>query len=99
MKRIRHRGFAIWTAIVALLLAVLAQGTPPAHVSVAAPAPPTTPGGCQLASVGGNIQHVIYLQFDNVHFTRDNPNIPSDLEQMPNLLNIITNNGIKLANH
>ena len=37
----------------------------------------------------GNIQHVIYLQFDNTHFKRDNPNVPSDLEQMPNLLNFI----------
>jgi hypothetical protein len=29
------------------------------------------------------IKHVIYIQFDNVHFTRDNPNVPSDLEQVP----------------
>ena len=32
-------------------------------------------------------------QFDNVHFLRDNPNVPSDLEQMPNLLNFIKDNG------
>ncbi|HEX7736011.1 MAG TPA: hypothetical protein VF458_14190 [Ktedonobacteraceae bacterium] len=51
---------------------------------------------CQL---GNGVQHVIYLQFDNVHFTRDNPNIPSDLEQMPNLLNFIENNGTLLSNH
>jgi hypothetical protein len=42
---------------------------------------------------------VIYIQFDNVHFTRDNPNIPSDLEQMPNLLNFIESNGALLTNH
>jgi hypothetical protein len=35
----------------------------------------------------------VYIEFDNVHFTRDNPNVPSDLEQMPNLLNFITQNG------
>jgi len=55
--------------------------------------------GCQLNSAQGNIQHVIYIQFDNVHFTRDNPNVPSDLEQMPNLLNFMKNNGVLLTNH
>src|SRR5436190_5514242 len=54
---------------------------------------------CQLDSAQGNIKHVIYVQFDNVHFTRDNPNVPSDLEQMPNLLNLMTNNGVLLTNH
>src|ERR1700736_4902642 len=54
---------------------------------------------CHLNSATGNIQHVIYIQFDNTHFTRDNPNVPSDLEQMPNLLNFIENNGTLLSNH
>jgi hypothetical protein len=54
---------------------------------------------CELNSAQGEIQHVIYIQFDNVHFTRDNPNVPSDLEQMPNLLNFITNNGVLMTNH
>ena len=39
--------------------------------------------------LSGNIQHVVYIQFDNVHLERDNPNVPSDLEQMPNLVNFI----------
>lgn len=56
-------------------------------------------GGCRLNSARGQIQHVIYVQFDNVHFTRDNPNVPSDLEQMPNLLTFIENNGVLLTNH
>jgi hypothetical protein len=47
----------------------------------------------------GSIHHVIYVQFDNTHFTRDNPNVPSDLEQMPNLLNFITGNGVLDDNH
>jgi hypothetical protein len=55
-------------------------------------------GGCTLNSAHGNIQHVIHIQFDNTHFRRDNPNVPSDLEQMPHLLNFITNNGVLLAN-
>ena len=48
---------------------------------------------CQLNSASGKIKHVVYVEFDNVHFTRDNPNVPSDMEQMPNLLNFITKNG------
>src|SRR6266581_402615 len=58
-----------------------------------------TTNGCQLNSAKGNIQHVIYVQFDNTHFTRDNPNVPSDLEQMPHLLNFIKNNGVLSSNH
>src|SRR6266508_1077864 len=54
--------------------------------------------GCQLQSAKGNIKHVIYLIFDNVHFLRDNPNVPSDVEQMPNLLNFIRGNGTLLTN-
>jgi len=41
---------------------------------------------CALNSPKGKIKHVIYVQFDNTHFVRDNPNVPSDLEQMPLLL-------------
>src|SRR6266849_75521 len=67
---------------------------------VASPAARThAASGCQLNSAKGNIQHVINIQFDNTHFTRDNPNVPSDLEQMPNLLNFIENNGVLLTNH
>ncbi len=55
--------------------------------------------GCLLNSPSGTVKHVIYIQFDNTHFTRDNPNVPSDLEQMPNLLNFIKGNGVLLSNH
>src|SRR2546423_12605944 len=81
------------------LLAVAAAG---ATTSAAAPLTfraTSTASGCQLASPHGNIQHVIYVQFDNTHFMRDNPNVPSDLEQMPHLLNFIKNNGVLLSNH
>jgi hypothetical protein len=37
--------------------------------------------------------------FDNVHFTRDNPNVPSDLELMPHLLNFLRQNGTFESNH
>jgi len=54
---------------------------------------------CPLNSNGATVQHVIYVQFDNTHFTRDNPNVPSDLEQMPHLLDFIRGNGTLLSNH
>jgi hypothetical protein len=50
---------------------------------------------CQL---GNGVQHVINIVFDNTHFTRDNPNVPSDLEQMPALMDFIKNNGTLLTN-
>ncbi len=48
--------------------------------------------------LGNGVKHVIELTFDNVHFFRDNPNVPSDLEMMPNLLNFIEGNGTLLSN-
>src|SRR5215471_3656952 len=54
------------------------------------------PGACQLP---GPIKHIVYIQFDNVHLERDNSNVPSDLEQMPNLLNFLQGSGTLLANH
>ncbi len=62
------------------------------------PVPIAAAAGCQLNSARGNIQHVIYVQFDNTHFLRDTPNVPSDLEQMPHLLNFIRQNGTLMKN-
>ncbi len=53
---------------------------------------------CQLKSPNGKIKHVIFIIFDNVHFLRDNPNVPSDVEQMPHLLNFIRGNGTMMTN-
>ena len=67
----------------------------------AAAAMPAGLGGLgQLACAGGSspIQHVIYIQFDNTHLLRDRPGVPSDLEQMPNLLNFMKQNGTLLSN-
>ncbi|HEY8803193.1 MAG TPA: hypothetical protein VIN00_08950, partial [Candidatus Dormibacteraeota bacterium] len=47
---------------------------------------------------GNGVKHVINLVFDNTHFVRDNPNVPSDLEQMPALLNFIKGQGTLLTN-
>ena len=55
---------------------------------------------CQDGAVAGAgpIKHVIYLQFDNVHLQRNLASVPSDLEQMPHLLNFIRSNGTLLTN-
>jgi type II secretory pathway pseudopilin PulG len=52
---------------------------------------------CQL-SADGKIKHLVYLQFDNTHFNRDRADVPSDLEQMPHLLNFLTSNGTLFTN-
>jgi hypothetical protein len=73
-------------------IAVLGLGT----VQSATGSPPPPPGGsCQFAN---GIKHVISIQFDNTHFLRDNANVPSDLEQIPHLLNFIRGNGTLLTN-
>src|SRR3954471_22999986 len=48
--------------------------------------------------LGNGVQHVINIVFDNVHFFRDNPNVSSDLEQMPHLLNFLESNGTVFSN-
>ncbi len=82
-------------AVASFLLFSLAaaQVRPTTAVSAAA----TSPSGCHLNSARGQIKHVIYIQFDNTHLRRDNPDVPSDLEQMPHLLNFIESAGTMLA--
>jgi len=60
-----------------------------------AQATPAPASGCHL---GNGISHVINIVFDNVHFGRDNPNVPSDVERMPHLLNFLEDNGTVLSN-
>jgi hypothetical protein len=79
----------------------------PAAEAKPLPAPIPNPGpaaGCELNSPKGNIKHVVTIIFDNTHFQRDPARngstlVPSDLEQMPHLLNFIKNNGVLLTNH
>ncbi len=54
---------------------------------------------CRLGPEHGDIRHVIYIQFDNLHLSRDNPNVPSDLEQIPHLYNFLKGDGTLLAKH
>jgi hypothetical protein len=55
-----------------------------------------TVGDCRLAN---GIKHIVQIGFDNVHFFRDNPNVPSDLQMLPNLLNFLEDNGTFLSNN
>lgn len=97
MSPVQHR----LRRTLANILAVAAL--PAASLAIAATSLPTQAAqpsaGCRLNSAGGAIKHVIQLQFDNVHFRRDNPNVPSDIEQMPNLYNFLVGNGTVLNNH
>lgn len=82
----------------AAILAVLA-GTDTAVPVAAAQASAARVQGatCDLESRGGRVRHVIDVIFDNTHFTRDNPNVPSDLEQMPSLLDFIAGGGTLIS--
>src|SRR5690242_21290610 len=53
---------------------------------------------CALDPAHGKIKHVVEIQFDNTHLSRDAAGIPSDLEQMPHLLNFIRGNGALTGN-
>src|SRR5438105_15048716 len=73
-------------AFAALAAAALVPGQAQAQASAQAAAP----ANCTL---NNGIKHVISIQFDNTHLFRDRANVPSDLEQMPNLFNFMTSNG------
>ena len=95
---------ALVAGLSAVCLAAMSLG-PAAAAWAAAPAQVTAsssdhPTGCVLGhpdAPGDSIKHVIYLQFDNVHYLRDDPNVPSDLEQLPNLLHFLTGNGTLMS--
>ena len=83
-----RRSFALGAAAPLLLGAVLTTGgSGPARAD------------CGLQSADHNIKHVIHIQFDNVHLRRDNPDVPSDLEQIPHLLDFMSDNGVVSGNH
>ena len=82
-------------AVVPLLTTTMVAAAPAALPAAAAP------GTCTFTTPNGGpsaIQHVIHIQFDNVHFRRDNPNVPSDLEQMPALLGFMKSKGTLFTN-
>src|SRR5205085_9191030 len=81
---------ALVAATISALVAVQIAGATGSRNAAADP-----PASCQL---GNGVKHVINIVFDNVHFFRDNSNVPSDLEQMPHLLNFLESNGTVFSN-
>jgi hypothetical protein len=49
--------------------------------------------------LGNGVKHVVEITFDNVHFFRDNPNVLSDMEMLPNLTKFLEDNGTILSNN
>jgi hypothetical protein len=102
-QRDRRRGMGIRTAAAAAS-AALAGGlcivgvTTPGLASAVRPATARHHSAASSCHLGNGIKHVVQIGFDNVHFFRDNPNVPSDLQMMPNLLNFFENNGTFLSN-
>jgi hypothetical protein len=82
-----------------LPLALALALTPLALPLTAHAAGSTAAPSCRLGTPEHPLKHIVYLQFDNVHLRRDNPNVPSDLEQMPNLLHFLEGQGTLLTNH
>jgi hypothetical protein len=82
-----------------LIAPVLLAGATLAMMGGSAEAAAPLQASCQLQSAGGQIKRVVFIIFDNVHLRRDNPNVPSDLEQMPNLLNFLQGKGVVNGNH
>ena len=83
-------GLTASAAITAAVVVVFSVGGASAKVATA----PSS--SCHL---GNGVKHVIEITFDNVHYNRDNPNVLSDLEQMPALKDFIVNNGTLLSNN
>ncbi len=98
-RRLTIRAAAI-TGYGALASALCLIGvTAPAVASAGRPVAMQRHDQASSCHLGNGIKHVVDLTFDNVHFFRDNPNVPSDLQMMPNLLNFFTSHGTFMSNN
>jgi hypothetical protein len=96
LSRVRLTAAAASVTLVGGLCALGGSAAGEASVTHAArSAAATAASSCHL---GHGIKHVVQITFDNTHFFRDNPNVPSDLEMVPNLLHFFENNGVMLSN-
>ncbi len=75
--------------LAAVAALAVAQAMIPAPAAAQAPVAAAS-NNCTLSN---GIKHVMVFTFDNTHLFRDRANVPSDLEQMPNLLTFLTDNG------
>ena len=91
----RKRAILAATAVAALATFIAVSG---AGAGISGHGSHATASGCRLNSANGKIKHVVYLQFDNTHYLRDNSSVASDLQQMPHLLNFLTQNGTLFTN-
>jgi hypothetical protein len=89
------RKAALAASILAVAAALAAVAGTGAFASAAAAQPTSDASSCHL---GNGVRHVVEILFDNTHYNRDNPNVLSDLEQMPALKNFITDHGTLLSN-
>jgi hypothetical protein len=88
----RRTSLLTGAALAAFAVPALALGGQAAPAAAATHAA----AGCHL---GHGVRHVIEITFDNVHFFRDNPNVPSDLQMMPHLLHFLEQNGTLASNN
>ncbi len=107
----RQRARASWVRVTAAASSAALLGTlglagtamaatsEAAHAGQAAAKAKVAGDAASSCHLGNGVKHVVELTFDNVHYFRDNPNVPSDLEQMPNLLNFFEDNGTFLSNN
>jgi hypothetical protein len=93
-SRLRRYRLALLTGFGVMLLAALVA----AAALAAPPGKSASKGAAKGCRLGNGVKHVVVLTFDNVHYFRDNPNVPSDLEMMPNLLHFFEDNGTFLSN-
>src|SRR5579862_8959684 len=94
MSRTRWLGGGMGAAAaIAAIVVAFSVGGASAKVAVTTDSPSSS---CHLAN---GVTHVIDIVFDNVHVNRDNPNVLSDIEQIPSLYNFITKNGTLLTNN
>ena len=99
-RRLAVRAAAV-TGCATLVSALAVAGATPGLASTAKPLVRAAQHGQGPTScgLGHGVKHVIELTFDNVHFFRDNPNVPSDLQMMPSLLHFLEDNGTFASNN
>ena len=96
--RLRLTAASVSAALIGALCVVGATTQVVASASATASGHGGHDGHGDTCHLGNGIKHVIQIGFDNVHYFRDNPNVPSDLQLMPNLLNFFEHNGTFLSN-
>ncbi|MGN6791513.1 MAG: hypothetical protein ACTHJW_03885 [Streptosporangiaceae bacterium] len=101
-RRISARAVAVASAVAVGSLALAGAVAP--GMAFAARSGPARPAAAahddsNVCHLGNGVKHIIQMTFDNVHFFRDNPNVPSDIQMMPSLMQFFQNNGVWLTNN